>query len=118
MVITVEDDEEVKLAMVSSNECSSGELLYTSENLTTKESPDVNVIVSEGDNEDKSLPGSEQEFSSGKLIYSSEQPNKDTDKLGTSFVLSSAAEPPLALPSITPPRASTELRRGKHASEM
>ena len=117
MVITVEHDEEVKL-VVSSNECSSGELLYTSENLTTKESPDVNVIVSEGDNEDKSLPGSEQEFSSGKLIYSSKQPNEDTDKLGTSFVLPSAAEPPLAPPSITPPRASTELRRGKHASEM
>ena len=97
VVITLEDDEEMKLVLVSSNECSSGEILYTSEKSATKDSMDVNGNVSERDNEGKSLIGSEYESSSGELIYSSEH----------------TSEPPVPPTPVAPSTASTELKRGK-----
>lgn len=51
VVITMEDEEEVKLVLVSSNECSSGELLYTSDISTITEAVDTHGNVT-GENEE------------------------------------------------------------------
>ena len=122
VVITMEDDEELKLVLVSSNECSSGEILYTSGNSVTKDSMDVNGNVSGRDNEGKSLVGSEYESSSGELIYSSEHTKMnsmtDVDQTVTSCAVPCAGEPPLPPSPVAPPKASTELRRGKHSSAI
>ena len=122
VVITMEDDEELKLVLVSSNECSSGEILYTSGNSVTKDSMDVIGNVSGRDNDGKSLVGSEYESSSGELIYSSEHTKMnsmtDVDQTVTSCEVPCAGEPPLPPSPIAPPKASTELRRGKHSSAI
>lgn len=122
VVITMEDDEEMKLVLVSSNECSSGEILYMSGNSVTKDSMDVNGNVPGRDYEGKSLVGSEYESSSGELIYSSEQTKMnsmtDVDKTVTSCAVPCAGGPPLPPSPIAPPKASTELRRGKHSSAI
>lgn len=122
VIITIEDDEEIKLVLLSSNECSSGELLYTSGHSGTQNAMDINGNVSERDNENKSLIGSEYESSSGELIYTSEPTKAKTTTIDTEMVtssmMSSVDEPPSPPPPVSPPKASTELKLGKQASEI
>ena len=120
VINTMEDEEEVKLVLVSSNECSSGEPLYMSqENSTIKRTADVRekvVTASECDNENNLL-GSERESSSGELIYSKDhvKMNVTADEPNNEVI---SCEPPVPPPAVTPPRASTDLRLGKHISEI
>lgn len=83
---------------------------------------DINGNVSERDNENKSLIGSEYESSSGELIYTSEPTKAKTTTIDTEMVtssmMSSVDEPPSPPPPVTPPKASTELKLGKQASEI
>ena len=103
LVITIEDDEETKLAQVPSRKdpspCSSGT------------DSDINGNNLEHDNGDESLLGSEYETSSGELIYSS-QPQSKMDLMANSMV-STSASPPIPPPRPNPANTSAELKRGK-----
>ena len=115
VIITMEDDEEVKLVLVSSVECSSEEILMTDKRSKSKEtvitdgkvsSKNEKVSASSLDSGDRYLLGSGQESSSGELIYSSEVPTIPDHAEVTS------CKPPLPPPPMTPLTASSELRRG------
>jgi len=121
VIITMEDEEEVKLVLVSSVECSSEEILMTDERSKSKEtvitdgkvsSKNEKVSASSLDSGDRYLLGSGQESSSGELIYSSEVPIIPDHAEVTS------CKPPLPPPPMTPLTASSELRRGLSASEI
>ena len=105
VVITIEDEEDTKLAQVPSREdpspCSSGT------------DSDINGNNLEHDNGDESLLGSEYETSSGELIYSS-QPQSKMDLMANSMV-STSASPPIPPPRPNRPNTSAELKRGKRA---
>ena len=105
VVITIEDDEDTKLAQVPSREdpspCSSGT------------DSDINGNNLEHDNGDQSLLGSEYETSSGELIYSS-QPQSKMDLMANSMV-SPSASPPIPRPRPNRPNTSAEVKRGKRA---
>ncbi|XP_074638924.1 uncharacterized protein LOC141897306 [Acropora palmata] len=102
VVITIEDEEETKLAQVPSREdpspCSSGT------------DSDINGNNLEHDNGDQSLLGSEYETSSGELIYSS-QPQSKMDLMANSMV-SPSASPPIPPPRPNRPNTSAEVKRG------
>lgn len=77
---------------------------------------DVNGNTLESNNEEKSLLGSDYESSSGEVIYSNESHSTKIDSTADnydSFVVSPPSAPPLPPPQPTPPKASTELKRGK-----
>ena len=106
VVITIEDDEQTKLAQVPSREdpspCSSGT------------DSDINGNNLEHDNGDESLLESEYETSSGEVIYSS-QPQSKMDLMANSIV-SPSASPPIPPPRRpNRPNTSAELKRGKRA---
>ena len=114
VIITMEDEEEVKLVLVSSVECSSEEILMTEKLSKSKEtvitggkvSSKNEVSASSLDSGDRYLLGSGQESSSGELIFSSEVPTIPDHAEVTS------CKPPLPPPPMTPLTASSELRRG------
>ena len=121
VIITMEDDEKVKLVLVPSIECSSKEILMTGKRSKSKEtvitdgkvsSKNEKVSASSLDSEDRYLLGSGQESSSGELIYSSEVPIMPDHAEVTS------CKPPLPPPPMTPLAASSELRRGLYASKI
>lgn len=115
VIITMEDDEEVKLVLVPSIECSSEEILMTDKRSKSKKtvitdgkvsSKNERVSASSLDSGEHYLLGSGQESSSGELIYSSEVPTIPDHAEVTS------CKPPLPPPPMTPLTASSELRRG------
>lgn len=115
VIITMEDEEEVKLVLVSSVECSSEEILMTEKLSKSKEtvitggkvsSKNEKASASSLDSGDRYRLGSGQESSSGELIFSSEVPTIPDHAEVTS------CKPPLPPPPMTPLTASSELRRG------
>ena len=122
VVITIEDDEETKLVMVPSSECSSSELLSSNgSDSASKMALKTGGNNLELDKGDVSLLGSENESSSGEIIYSNEPQSEEVETMtnvvdgAKSSMLSSPAAPPLPPPQPTPPAASTELKRGECA---
>ena len=120
VIITIKDEEEVKLVLESSNKCSCGKLLYMSqENSMIKGTADASekvVTASECDNKNNLL-GSERESSSGELSYSSDhvKMNATADEPNKEVI---SCELPVFPPAVTPPRDSTDLRLGKHTREI
>ena len=122
VVITIEDDEETKLVMVPSSECSSSELLSSNgSDSATKMALKTGGNNLELDKGDVSLLGSENESSSGEIIYSNEPQSEEVETMtnvvdgAKSSMLSSPAALPLPPPQPTPPAASAELKRGECA---
>ena len=121
VIITIEDEVETKLVLVPSSECSSAELLASGTGSAAKTALDVNGSTLEPNNEDNSLLGSEYESSSGELIYSTEPHAMKIDSTADnddSSMLSPPSAPPLPPPQPTPPKASTELIRGKEGARV
>ena len=119
VVITIEDEVETKLVLVQSSECSSTELLSSGTGSAAKLALDFNGNTLESNNEEKSLLGSDYESSSGEVIYSTESHSTKIDSTADnddSFVVSPPSAPPLPPPQPTPPKASTELKRGKEGA--
>ena len=119
VVITIEDDEETKLVLVPSSECTSSELLSSNgSDSASKMAFKTGGNNLELDKGEVSLLGSENESSSGEIIYSNEPQSEEMEAMtevvdeAKSSVLSSPAAPPLPPPQPTPPAALTELKRG------
>ncbi|KAL9953854.1 hypothetical protein ACROYT_G041327 [Oculina patagonica] len=108
VVITMDDDDDK-------------EIIYTSEKSQREEPSMVNNVDKEISREevvirmelDDGEDESESEASFGELIYTSEKLGMNNVTMNNVNNVSSADEPPLTLPTILLPTASTELRQGK-----